>query len=192
VDDYFQSQGYFTRHNVKFLPRKDHPEFDSKKDSNHSNIDVLGIHPRLSGPERVMVVSCKSWQAGFDIKAKLEQLNANKVVSGREAWRGFRELMSPKWSEAFIAKVKELTGADQFTYVTAVTSLKGDPKDWEGHKPFSEAMGGSPIKLLPLNKMLKALGESLKTTVASSDIGRTLQLLKASGCSFTFPSAPAQ
>ncbi|MGD0183614.1 MAG: hypothetical protein ABSC25_00005, partial [Roseiarcus sp.] len=45
VEDYIQSQGYFTRHNVKFLPRKDHPQFNAKDDSNDSDIDV----PCLSG-----------------------------------------------------------------------------------------------------------------------------------------------
>ncbi len=47
VDDYLQARGYFTRHNLKFLPRKDHLEFQSRNDSNHSDIDVLGFHPAL-------------------------------------------------------------------------------------------------------------------------------------------------
>ena len=45
VDDYLQSQGYFTRHNIKFRPRSDHPDFVKLKDSNHSDIDVVGFHP---------------------------------------------------------------------------------------------------------------------------------------------------
>jgi len=63
VDDYLQSQGYFTRHNLKFRPRHDHPSFVSNQDSNHSDIDVIGMHPRRDSADRVVVVSCKSWQA---------------------------------------------------------------------------------------------------------------------------------
>lgn len=188
VDDYLQAQGYFTRHNLKFRPRKDHPEFDSKKDSNHSDIDVLGYHPRLRGPRRVMVVSCKSWQGGFRVETKIDELNENKIVGGHEAWKRFRELMSPKWSEAFIAAVENATGSHEFTYVTAVTLIKGDPKHWEDHRPFQKAMGGNPIKLLSLREMLDKLMGSMKTTVASSQLGRTMQLLKASGW---LPDSPA-
>ncbi len=66
VEEYLVHKGYFVQHNIKFLPRKDHPDFVLNKDSNHSDIDVLAIHPRLSGPEAVMAVSCKSWQSGFN------------------------------------------------------------------------------------------------------------------------------
>ena len=184
VDDYLQAQGYFTRHNLKFLPRKDHPAFDSKQDSNHSDIDVLGYHPDLSGPDRVMAVSCKSWQGGFRVQTKINELKENRTVSGREAWKAFRELMKPKWSEAFIAAVESATGSQQFTYVTAVTIIKGDPRIWETYPPFRDAMRGNPIKLLSLTEMLTVLMRSLNTTMANSQLGRTLQLLKASGCSF--------
>lgn len=182
VDDYLQSRGYFTRHNLKFLPRKDHPEFDRKLDSNHSDIDVLGYHPGLSGAERIMAVSCKSWQGGFPVRAKLDELSANKKVSGRDSWKFFRELVRPKWSEAFIASVASATGSREFTYVTAVTAIRGDRTLWEQHQPFRDAMGGNPIKLLALPEMVSAIMGSINTTVASSDLGRTLQLMRASGC----------
>lgn len=186
VDDYLQALGYFTRHNLKFRPRDDHPEFISNQDSNHSDIDVLGFHPLKAGPDRVMVVSCKSWQAGFRVKSKIAALEGGKIVSGRQAWKAFRELMQPKWSDAFIAKVKAATGSDEFTYVTAVTAVKGDPRLWETHPRFQRAMKGNPIRLLPLTDMLKALMPELGTTVATSQLGRTLQLLKVSGCSSLF------
>lgn len=81
------SKGYFTRHNIKFKPRTDHPDFITKDDSNHSDIDVIGYHPRLSGPARVVAVSCKSWQGGFNVEAGLRDIAANRRVSGREAWK---------------------------------------------------------------------------------------------------------
>ena len=39
-----------------------------------------------------------------------------KVLNGREAWKGHRELIGLK----FLKAVKDATGSDRFTYVTAV------------------------------------------------------------------------
>lgn len=96
VDDYLMHKGYFTRHNLRFRPASDHIEFDRRADAVHSDIDVVGIHPTLEGPERVLAVSCKAWQAGFDPAAKVREILENKISSGREAWKGFRELCRPK------------------------------------------------------------------------------------------------
>lgn len=180
VDDYLQTRGYFTCHNLKFLPRKDHADFDRLQDSNHSDIDVLGFNPLLSGPARVMAVSCKSWQSGFPVSAILDELEKNKIRSGRPTWKSFRELMQPKWSEAFIAAVQSATGSDEFVYVTAVTVIKGDRTAWQECQRFRAALRGNPIQLLSLDDMLATLVPTLSTTVASSQLGRLLQLLKAS------------
>jgi len=64
VDDYLRMQGYFTTHNVRFNPPRDQ-DYVSRTDSVPSDIDVVGLHPRRTGTERVMAVSCKSWQSGF-------------------------------------------------------------------------------------------------------------------------------
>lgn len=66
VDDYLKFKGYFTTHNVTFRPRSDHPKYVGTQDSVRSDVDVVGYHPRRSGLDRVMVVSCKAWQGGFD------------------------------------------------------------------------------------------------------------------------------
>jgi hypothetical protein len=190
VDDYLQSKGYFTRHNIKFKPRPDHPEFVTKDDSNHSDIDVLGYHPRLSGPSRVIAVSCKSWQGGFNVDAGLRDIAADRRVSGRQAWKFFRELLRPKWSEAFRAAVERETGSSEFTYVTAVTVLKGDAARWENEPRFREAMNHNPIQIWTLAAMLTELFPTLGTTVASSQLGRTLQLMKACGWSAASVSKP--
>ena len=181
VDDYLQTQGYFTRHNIKFRPRSKHPDFVTKEDSSPSDIDVLGINPNLRGASRVWVVTCKSWQVGFNVPSRLAALEANKVVGGREFWRYFRELMVPKWSEAFHDVILRETGAKVFTYVTAVTRLSGDKRLWERHKRFRKALRGNPIRLLGLSEMVAQILQGITRTPASSDIGRTLQLLKASG-----------
>ena len=181
VEEFLIHRGYFVRHNIKFLPRKDHPDFVSKQDSNHSDIDVLGFNPKLKGPNRVWAVNCKSWQAGLNPEQKIKQIRENKIVSGREAWRGFRELVVPKWSEAFISSVKEATGEPAFTYVTAVTHLKGTPETWEQHPLFVAAMEGNPIKVVTLKEMLREVSGVLSSTVAGTEFGRTLQLFKAAG-----------
>jgi hypothetical protein len=49
VDEHLQIEGYFTRHNIKFRPDKEHSQFESKQDSNHSDIDVIEINPLLAG-----------------------------------------------------------------------------------------------------------------------------------------------
>src|SRR3954464_13844287 len=95
VDDYFQLEGYFTRHNIKFRPRREHADFESNKDSNHSDIDVIGINPKLDGHNRVIAVSCKSNQGGFRVERRLAEIELDKTVSGRKAWQAFRELTKP-------------------------------------------------------------------------------------------------
>jgi hypothetical protein len=181
VDDYLQARGYFTQHNVKFRPRRDHPSFISNQDSNHSDIDVVGYNPRVEGPDRVWAVSCKSWQAGFRVRSKIDQIEKSKRAAGREAWKAFRELVQPKWTEAFVAAVKAVSGAERFTYVTAVTFVHGDRRTWEEHPTFGSAMAPNPIRLLSLSDMLSELAPELGTAVVNSQLGRTLQLMKAAG-----------
>jgi hypothetical protein len=179
VDDYLKLQGYFTCHNVKFTPRADHPDFDAKTDSNDSDIDVIGINPNRTGPDRVWVVSCKSWQTGFDATKWARDVATDKIFSGRESWRFFRELVSPKWSEAFLNTVRTLAATSEFTYVTAVTRLRGDRHGWEQHRDLRQALGGNPIRILTLEEMFNDIQRRTSTTLAPSEIGRLVQLLKS-------------
>ena len=182
VDDYLQSKGYFTRHNIKFRPCEDHFEFIRNQDSNHSDIDVIGINPLLSGSQKVVCVSCKSWQSGFNPAVKIKEIEENKIRSGREVWKGFRELVQPKWSHAYTDAVTKITGQGEFTYITAVTALKGNPEIWENYPPFLQNIK-NPIKIVTLSEMLSEIYDQVTTTTASSDMGRILQLIKASGWS---------
>ena len=181
VEDYLQAMGYFTRHNVKFRPRKNHPDFSSKDDSVPSDIDVIGINPHRRGPSKVWVVNCKSWQTGFPVESKLAELEHDKIRSGRESWRFFRELMKPKWSQGFCDAVFRETGTRSFTYVTAVTRLSGDRVRWETNRRFLRALGGNPIRLISLSEMISEILPGITRTPSSSDLGRTLQLLRAAG-----------
>ncbi len=180
VDEYLQHKGYFTIHNVKFRPSKAHPDYNTKQDAVHSDIDVIGYNPTLSGANRVMVVSCKSWQEGLNPNSKILEFEENKISAGRESWRGFRELLKDKWTDAFIDKIEEITKSKKFTYITAVTTIKSSKEKWENYKPFKTAMRGNPVKILTLNEMLDDLYPTIDKTPASSSVGRFVQLIKAS------------
>jgi len=87
VDDYLQLQGYFTRHNVRFGP----PPVQGTPSQSHSDLDVIGFHPRArSGERRVVVVSCKSWQKAFNATEELTALR-----KGRHEPRGEGSLGLP-------------------------------------------------------------------------------------------------
>jgi hypothetical protein len=185
VEEYLLHEGYFVRHNLKFKPRTDHPDFNARQDSNHSDIDVIGYHPTRTGPDKIVVVSCKSWQDGFNPAQRLRGINESMILNGREAWKGFRELVVPKWSEAFITAVEESTGRRDFTYMLAVTKVIGDRTVWESNSGFIESLAGNPIKIIDLREMLVAIAPRLGTTLAGTEVGRMLQLFTATGIDIT-------
>ncbi len=80
---YMLNEGYCVQHNLKFRPRKDHPDFDPAKDSNPSDINVIGYNPCKSDEDRVVVVTCRSWQGGFDPKSWVDAIKEDKKVLGR-------------------------------------------------------------------------------------------------------------
>ena len=171
VEEYLLHQGYFVRHNVKFKPRTDHPDFEVKQDSNHSDIDVIGYHPKMTGVDQVIVVSCKSWQSGFKPAKQLRDIAAKKIVRRKEAWREIRELVIPKWSEAFIAAVEAATGRREFTYVLAVTKVVGEKAIWESNPDFVKSLEGNPLKIMDLREMLVTISPGLGTTLAGTEDG---------------------
>jgi predicted transcriptional regulator len=181
VDDYLQDKGYFTWHNVKFKPKKEAIGYAVKKDSAYSDIDVIGLNPHLRGPGRIWVVNCKSWQSGVNLTHWISGIEEDKVLNGKNAWKTFRELSDTKWADAFIAKIEELTGTRSFTYVTAVTKLIGDKSRWVEHEKFKKNLHGNPIKILTVKEILDYMSKKTAKTVAPSDVGRLLQVIKASG-----------
>jgi len=181
VDDYLMFKGFFTIHNVKFRPSAKDPEYIKEKDSVPSDIDVVGFHPRRKGSDRIWVVSCKSWQDGLDPVTRIDAIKGNKIRYGGAPWKRFRELAKKKWADGLISEIKKLTGSTRFTYVTAVTKLRGDASVWQQHKPFRKNLRGNRIKVLTLKEMLDDLYTKTNTTVASSEVGRLLQVIKASG-----------
>jgi hypothetical protein len=187
VDDYLQFKGYFTTHNVRFKPSPNHSAFEGDQDRVSSDVDVVGLHPQRTDAERVVVVTCKSWQAGFNPRRKLDELRGDATNPKRETWRHFRELWVPKWSEAFRDTVFELTGERTFAYRIAVTRLQGDgdvhqwARTWSEDETIKANLDGCSFGFLTLEEMWGTLLAELKKTPASSEIGRLAQLLKAAG-----------
>jgi hypothetical protein len=142
---------------------------------------VIGIHPHHRGSKRVWVVNCKSWQSGVNLAHWISGIEEGKILNGKDAWKTFRELANPKWADAFIAKIEELTGAISFTYVLAVTKLKGEQSELVEHKNFRKNLHGNPIKILTVDEILDYLHEHTTKSIASSEVGRLLQVIKASG-----------
>jgi hypothetical protein len=181
VDDYLQFRGYFTTHNVRFKPRRDHPEYESSQDSVPSDVDVVGYHPKLAAPDRVIVVSCKAWQGGFDGVGRLAQLRGDRRNPSRPIWRAHRELWVPKWSEAFRAAIHNLTAETTFAYRLAVTRLRSSAADWTTDPTIVANLAGSTFGVLTLEEMWSEVLAVVTTTPAPSEIGRLAQLLKAAG-----------
>lgn len=184
VDDYLQSRGYFTRYNVRFKPARDHPEWVQQDDAVASDIDVIGVHPLLVGPERVWVVSCKSWQSGFSAAAKLAELRGEKHNPKHETWKHFREIYKTKWSEAFRREIQATTGATTFRYSIAVTRLNdSDPvaaeAAWSSDPVIAGHLVDCKFSFLTMRQMWDELQSKLATAPAPSEIGRLAQLLKA-------------
>jgi hypothetical protein len=181
VEEYLLHAGYFVRHNLKFRPSRDDKGFKSREHSNHSDIDVIGFHPKKKGHEKVVVVSCKSWQQGFNPAKQISAVEKGKLLGGRDAWKSSRELWKNIWADAFIREIKEATGVSKFTYITAVTHVVGERSLWEHHKTFKVTLRGNPVKIIDLAQMMQSIHPSLSTTVAGTEVGRTLQLFKAAG-----------
>jgi hypothetical protein len=189
VDDYLKFRGYFTVHYVSFRPDAEHPDYEAAKDRVPSDVDVIGFHPRMTGTERVHVVSCKSWQTGFDADYWLRLLREDRKVGRRFAWQFFRELGIPKWADALRQKVAALTGATDFAYSIAVTDLRGDELAWRTELRIVANLPGCAVGFLPLAAIWSELLGELTTRPAASEIGRVTKLLKAAGLTATEPVA---
>ena len=189
VDDYLKSQGYFTTHNIKFKPDPRHKDYVSNQDSVPSDIDILAVHPNKRGADKVVAVTCKSWQTGINPSALIKAIETNAKLGGRIAWKSFRELKEPKWSAAYCQKIEEMTGSKKFTYWTAVTKVVGDPSVWENHKAFQAKLNGNKIAVKTVRQLLDEMHPLIGTTVEPSQVGRLLQVIKASDWSIPATSA---
>jgi hypothetical protein len=181
VEDYLSFEGYFTAHNVPFHPDKARKDYSSREDSVPSDIDVIGINPKKRGIDRVIVVTCKSWQGGFHTERLLAQLRGEKKNPKRETWRHFRELWKLKWSEAFRKEIEQRTGAKTFAYKIAVTRLIGHGDEWSADETIAKNLPGCSVGFLEMEEMWTTILGKLTERPAPSELGRLAQLLKAAG-----------
>jgi hypothetical protein len=182
VDDYLQSRGYFTMHNVRYGP----PSVQGTPSQSQSDLDVIGYAPHpAAGAPRVMVVSCKSWQEGFNTRKELTALERDAKSHGVKARWAFRELWFEDWSKALHSRVAQLTGEPMFDYRIAVTRLTGTATEaaWVANPTIQENLQGCSFGFLRLETMWNEVLSSLTTTPAASEMGRLAQLLKAAGLS---------
>lgn len=195
VEDHLIALGYFTIHNVRFGPEPRDPGYSSKKHSVGSDVDVIGLRPRPGGPNEVVVVTCKSWQSGFDAYGKLEALRAGKKINGKDAWKMFRELWDPLWANAFRRVVEQRTGQREFRYRFAVTSICGRgtkgvdeatacrdaARLWLAEPTIVRNLAGSELEFVTVRQMFTELTARAGTAPAGSQLGRLFQVLHASG-----------
>jgi len=204
-DFYSKKFGYFTKHNIKFRPSEKESTYIAKYDSVHSDIDLIIIdtHKR----NKIITVSCKSWQGGFNIskfKNTLENaLNKqpSKTPGKRDDWCAFRELCIHRWTNSFLKILRnELNVADtqkiELEYVILCTkitrgSLK-DKRDFENSeaikKYFKQKKINLKLKVITIDEMiaeiLKIMNEKDTPYVENTHLSRTLQLMIASGMKF--------
>lgn len=184
VDDYLQSIGFLTTHNVRFKPSPSHPDYVANQDSVPSDIDVLGYAPNRFGADRVWVISCKAWQEGLDPGKRLDELRQEKVKGKSQVWRRHREVWSPKWGLALCDRVEELTGQRGFRYFTAVTRLRGKVSrwhEWREEEQIQTCLEGNWVGFLRLEDMWQRTIATSTTTLAGSVMGRLAQMLIAAG-----------
>jgi hypothetical protein len=65
------------------------------------------------------------------------------------------------------ARLPRRMGSSHFTYVTAVTKLRGDASLWVNYEPFKDNLRGNPIKILTLQEMLSDLHKKTRTRFQS-------------------------
>lgn len=78
----------------------------------------------------------------------------------------------------------------EFTYWTAVTSIRRGERrsEWEDNTQFRSAFGGNPIRLISFGELLDDVWKELSTTPAATELGRMVQLMKASRWSLNNPA----
>ena len=173
TEDYLRELGYFTQHNVPYRPNNS---------GTHSDIDIVALHPSKKGVSRVIVVSCKSWQSGVDIKEVLNALatNPDKIIHGGTMKKRFREIADPIWSKALREEIFKRTKSSSFTFLLSATSFKGDRKTFIEFPLFKNNLKECNIELIDFAKMITVIKQELTTTPSHSELSRLLQLMKAS------------
>jgi hypothetical protein len=206
AEDYYSKRvGCFTKHNIKFRPSEKETTYIAKYDSVHSDIDLIIIDTHEKN--KIITVSCKSWQGGFNIlkyKNTLEDaLNKqpSKTIGKQDYWCAFRELCIHRWTNSFLKILRnELYVADtkeiELEYVILCTKItKGslkDKSDFENSEAIKEYFKQKKVNLKlkvitideTIAEILKIMKEKDTPYVENTHLSRTLQLMIASGMRF--------
>jgi hypothetical protein len=189
--DWLQQQnGKYVKTNLKYKPdinNKAH-EYNKSKDRIHSDIDILSID--LNDIETVTVINCKSWMDGFDFKLFHKNLslieNHKKNFGGKEYWKHFRDLISPKWHSAFIERIKlENPKFKKLKYI--ILNVYSKNKDWvvewENIETIKNNFQTTGIELVSIESkeiidLIKQIETKCSDFAENSDFTRVLQLLR--------------
>ena len=163
-------------------------EYIKATDAIHSDIDILSID--LNDIEMVTVINCKSWMDGFDFKLFHENLslkeNHNKKFGGKEFWKHFRDLIDPKWHNAFVERIKlENPKFKKLKYIILNVYSKNKEwvSKWENIDTINDNFKKTGIELISIeSKEINDLIKEIKTKgsdfAENSDFIRVLQLLR--------------
>ena len=185
-----QKPSVFVKTNLKYRPPKDSFDFDIQKDNIHSYIDILSLD--LNNLEIVTILNCKSWMDGFDCKKFNDMLvdsnNHNKQFGGKEYWKHFRELISPKWNKGFVQRIKEENQSfKSLKYI--ILSLYAKNKEsiinWKTNKLIlnnfeSQNINLLSIEIIELKDLIKDIDTNSSQYAENSDFTRMIQIMKAS------------
>ncbi|MEI8337904.1 MAG: hypothetical protein WCF92_02010 [bacterium] len=183
TEDYFKSKGYFTFHNVPYSLSTQHV----------SDIDVMGINPLKKENSKIIVVSCKSWDGGLDLK-KILKLAKNppkeRIRSGLYRPERFKEIIYLEWIQALKAEVEKLTGEKTFTFYFSAVKFTHEELKEEFVSFCKTKLIGCEVKLLPfkqiVDKIQNDILENKSTRPLESEIGRIIQLIHYSGGTISY------
>ncbi|EOQ87579.1 hypothetical protein LEP1GSC202_0317 [Leptospira yanagawae serovar Saopaulo str. Sao Paulo = ATCC 700523] len=190
ADWLLQKPSVYVKTNLKYRPPKESIDFDIQKDNIYSDIDILSLN--INNLDIVTILNCKSWMDGFDCKKFDEMLkdssNHEKEFGGKEYWKHFRELISPKWNKGFIQRIKEENkNFKNIKYI--ILSLYAKNKEsileWQKNQIIlqnfkNENINLLSIEILELKDLIKDINIKSSDYVENSDFIRMIQILKAS------------
>lgn len=176
TEDYFKQKGYFTTHNVPY----------SLSTQTASDIDVIGIHPKETDRAKVIVVSCKSWDKGLDLKKILELAKnppKERIKSGLYRTERFKEIIYPEWIEALKAEVERLTGEKTFTFYFSAVKFTHEELKGEFISFCKTKLVGCDVEFLSFEQIITDMQESISNNKSKkpleSETGRILQLINS-------------
>lgn len=189
--DWIQQQnGKYVKTNLKYRPDINNTTFEYKKttDTFYSDIDILSVD--LNNIETVTVINCKSWMDGFDFKLFHNNLslkeNLFKKFGGKEFWKHFRDLIDPKWHNAFIEKIK-LENPQFKKLIYIILNVHSKNKDWVSRWKNNEIIKNNfqrtGIELVSIEskeiiELIKQIETKGSDFAENSDFIRVLQILR--------------